>query len=108
MLERQIEQMVCAKALSLYGVESLKMNSITTTGLPDRMFLIQGGSPLFIEFKAQGKKPTLKQQYIINKLLKLGYKVEVHDNIESAIKAIGRAVESARVSEKSSQVPAGQ
>lgn len=52
------------------------------TGWPDVMFLIPGGYPLFIEFKALGKKPTEKQKVKIKILWDLDYDVYVCDNVE--------------------------
>ncbi len=52
-------------------------------GWPDDIFLIPGGKPLLIEFKAPGKEPTARQQLRIDMLLDLGYDVWVCDGIEA-------------------------
>ena len=59
-------------------------------GWPDTMILLRGGRPLFLEFKAPGKKPTAKQQEKINWLLNNGYRVEVFDDVDEATQHIQR------------------
>lgn len=53
------------------------------TGLPDDLFLITGGRPLFMEFKSPGKEPTVKQHLKINQLVEAGYDAEWVNNIEN-------------------------
>lgn len=77
------------------GVENLKLNVQGSVGWPDRMFLVPGGRPLFIEFKRPGAKPRAVQMHIHDRLRELGYQVEVHDDIGEAVKSIARAVEAA-------------
>lgn len=67
-------------------------------GWPDFLFLIPGGNPLFIEFKASGKRPTAMQARRIAQLRNLGYEVTVCDNPEDARAAILGAMETARLS----------
>jgi uncharacterized protein YyaL (SSP411 family) len=102
--ESSIEIKVCNKAFGL-GVRGIKLNIKSSTGWPDRMFLIPGGRPLFIEFKKPGEKPTKKQLHIHTLLRELGYQVEVHDDATTAVQAIAKALEAARLSEKSCKVP---
>lgn len=49
-------------------------------GWPDFCFLIPGGRPWFVEFKAPGKKPTKRQEYRIRLLRDFGYDVSVCDD----------------------------
>jgi hypothetical protein len=106
--ESSIEKKVCDKAELEFGVPNLKMAKTGKRGDPDRLFLIPGGKPLFIEFKAPGKEPTLLQAHR-HKLLKvLGYDIETHDTVYGALRAITRAVEAARVSKESGPVHARQ
>jgi hypothetical protein len=66
-------------------------------GWPDFIYLIPGGRPLFIEFKATGKRATRTQEWRIRILEELGYDVEVADSVDVAKEAITRALEAARV-----------
>jgi hypothetical protein len=67
-----------------------KTNSMHGIGAPDRIFLIPGGKPLFVEFKrgdGQGKLSKI-QQYNIQKMQEAGYDVIVECNKENCITAI--------------------
>ena len=90
--ESSIERWVCRKARLNFGVLNFKITQPGTTGQPDRLFLIPGGKPLFIEFKALGKEPEKIQLHRHEELRALGYDVEVHDTREGAITAIEDAV----------------
>lgn len=68
------------------------------TAWPDYLYLIPGGRPLFVEYKATGKKPTPKQRLQIKILEDLGYDVIVADTPEIAIEAISRSLAAARLS----------
>ena len=87
-LEKDIEDRACKRAFSELGVRNIKVNTLTETGWPDRMFLIPGGMPLFIEFKQPGEEPRAKQLHIHALLKGLGYLVKVCDNEEDAMEAI--------------------
>ena len=65
------------------------------TGWPDDMYLIPGGRPLFIEFKAPGNIPTPKQEEKIRILEEAGYDVTWCDNRADAKTAIIKAMEKA-------------
>src|SRR5690606_35937510 len=60
-LERDVERPVAHRALQELGVFSIKIAAAQETGYPDRLFLIPGGRPLFIEFKRPGEEPTPRQ-----------------------------------------------
>jgi hypothetical protein len=64
-------------------------------GWPDFIYLIPGGRPLFIEFKATGKRATRTQEWRIRILEELGYDVEVCDSPEGAKSAIEEAIRKA-------------
>jgi VRR-NUC domain. len=72
-------------------------------GIPDRLVLLPG-RPLFIEFKRPGGKPTPLQLHVHEKLRKLGYAVEVHDDADEALRSCTRHVEAARIPKNSSKV----
>lgn len=71
-----------------------------STGWPDDIFLVKGGRPLFIEFKAPGKSPTARQRDRIKTLKEQGYDVCICDSTSKAIKALTRAMDTTRVSRK--------
>lgn len=62
----------------------LAMMKGAAAGWPDVIFLIPGGSPVFIEFKAPGKKPTAKQVHRHGQLREGGYEVRVYDDGDAA------------------------
>ncbi len=72
------------------GVRTIRMyfGPGIQTGWPDDLFLLPGGRPLLIEFKAPGEEPTKKQQIKIDLLEEFGYAVEVCDNKEEGKKLI--------------------
>lgn len=124
-LEVKIEERTVELAAAL-GVTSLKLNVKSTTGWPDRMFLIPGGRPFFIEFKQPGEEPEPRQRVVHAHLAYLQYDCETHDNAEEALTAIkvrldsaikggwrhsadqaAAALEAARVSKESGKVPVG-
>lgn len=92
MLETDIEQRACARALKELGVRSLKLNVVGQTGWPDRMFFVPGGRPLFIEFKRPGEEPGPKQQHIHALLRHIKYEVQVHDTVDGAFQAVLEAI----------------
>jgi len=59
----------------------LTMRQGLTTGWPDVLFLIPGGKPLFMEFKAPGKKMTKVQEYRAQILSMQGYVWCACDNV---------------------------
>ena len=77
-VESGIQSEVVAYARS-YGLTAKKMES--GEGWPDYMFLGKA-KVLFIEFKAPGEGPTLKQQEMIKILVDHGITVRVVDNVE--------------------------
>jgi hypothetical protein len=83
--ESQIERRVCEKIEQDYGVENTKFGY---DGWPDRIFWLPDGRPFFIEFKAGGETPDPRQKHRIDRLRKLGYDVEVHDDYQTAYSAI--------------------
>ncbi len=89
------------RAAKQMGVKSIRMyfGPGVQTGWPDDLFLIPGGRPLFIEFKAPGEEvtPGSNQERKINDLIGLGYDVEVCDNKDEAISAISQRVGTSRV-----------
>lgn len=101
MLESYIERRTCELALEL-GVDNTKLQK--ATGYPDRIFWVPGGKPVLIEFKRPGEEPSEIQEYIGDLLRRLGYQVEVCDNVDDAIKIIIKALEAALISEEGRKI----
>ena len=91
--EVSIEKWVVNQARGVYGVDSIKLYGVAYGGWPDRIFLVPGGRPLFIEFKRPGEEPDERQKEIHRRLRAAGYVVEVHDNRDAALLSIRRAAE---------------
>ena len=96
MLEKTVEREVCRRALLELGVSNMKLAAQGQRGWPDRLFLIPGGRPLLIEFKAPGEEPRPDQEGCIKILKLLGYAVEVHDDEHAAMLSIRKALEVSR------------
>ena len=92
MLERDVVN-AARKYAKSKGVRSVRncFRPGVNVGFPDETFLIPGGRPLIVEFKAPGKKPTPKQRLEIQRLKEEGYDVEVCDSLESFKTALDRA-----------------
>lgn len=99
--EAKIERKATHDAEHKLGIMSVKWG---VDGWPDRIFLMPGGRPFFIEFKAPGEEPDPRQQFRIECLVKWGYDVEVHDDSNLAIQAIARRLEAAKLSKESGKV----
>lgn len=87
MLEAEIESKVCAYAKTK-GLIPYKFTSPNRRSVPDRLFCGPNGVHFFIEFKRPGAKPTVKQDREIARLVKLGHKVYVCDDIEEGKKIV--------------------
>ena len=61
------------------GYLLLKWVSPGFTGVPDRILLGPNGLIKFIEFKAPGEKPTVRQAKVHELLRSFGFEVEVID-----------------------------
>jgi hypothetical protein len=80
----------------MYAVPSLHLHMSGDTGWPDRVFFIDGGKPLIIEFKDVGEEPTPKQKLKHAILRYRGYDIQVHNNKTEALAAVVLAVANAR------------
>lgn len=96
-LEVDVEDEVCAAVLRDFAVFSIKLKRTNEVGAPDRIFLIPGGRPLFIEFKRAGEKPRPRQVIYHKRLVYHGYDIEAHDTFQGAYEAVRRKVEAAAV-----------
>lgn len=86
-LESKIERQSCKAALEL-GVISKKLNADGERGWPDRMFMIPGGRPLFVEFKSPSGVLSAGQAIIIRRLFHYGYDVHVCNSVGQFITLI--------------------
>ena len=91
-LEKQIEKRFL-KSMKRLGIPTIKLTGQYGTGWPDRLILIPGGRPVFIEFKAEGKEPTDRQHHRIDQLKTLGYDATWFDNAEEALAYVERNLE---------------
>ncbi len=66
----------------------LKLNILGWRGFPDRMLLAHGPKILFIEYKRPGENLRANQRHIRDILLEMGFNVEVHDNVDTAVESI--------------------
>lgn len=64
------------------GGVAVKLLSQFLNGLPDRLFLLPGGTVLFVEFKSTGQKPRPIQRYVMDRIRSLGFYVGVVSNPE--------------------------
>ena len=62
MLERTIEQALIRRVKSLGGLCE-KFTSPNKRSVPDRLVTLPGGVIIFVELKAPGKVPTVRQAY---------------------------------------------
>jgi intracellular sulfur oxidation DsrE/DsrF family protein len=88
MSESKVEQVACRAILKKFGVKSIKLTPMKSTGFPDRIFWLPGGKPLLIEFKSSVGFLSLKQEYIIGQLKALGYRVVVCRTVKEALMAV--------------------
>lgn len=64
------------------GGKAYKFVSPGNSGVPDRLVLLPVGRCIFVELKAPGKDPTLKQLLQHKKIGALGFKVSLIDSKE--------------------------
>ena len=81
MLEKEIEKQVCDYARKR-GFLVYKFSSPGRVSVPDRIFISPDGRVIFIEFKAQGKKPTKGQMREMEKLKAQCCYVDWLDNVD--------------------------
>lgn len=63
----------------------LKLANRANSGWPDRLFLLPGGRPVFIEIKRPGAQPRSLQTYRLRQLVKQGYDAAWFDNADDAV-----------------------
>lgn len=89
--EKIIEQKL-NRLCKLNGGMCIKLLSFHINGLPDRLCLFPHAKIVFVELKTTGQKPRKIQQYIHDKLRKMGFRVEIVDSTEKVIQLIENIV----------------
>ena len=82
-MEKNIEKALVQTVKALGGLAE-KFTSPNKRSVPDRLVTLPGGRIIFVEVKAPGKKPTLKQDLDHQKRRALGCDVRVIDSMEQA------------------------
>lgn len=97
-LENPIETQACHLVWTWLGIEGSKLSVLGNTGYPDRIFWLPQGHPLLIEFKRMGVTTVApKQQEIHERLIGLGYVVQVHNDAVEAFSAVIRELENMKL-----------
>lgn len=91
MNEKLIERKAC-EGVKRKGGLAIKLLPFQFTGLPDRMFLLEGGKARFAEIKSTGKQLRPRQVVVIGMLRKLGFTVDVIDD-EQTLKEFLQSLE---------------
>lgn len=92
--ESKIEKKVVKYARD-QGVIVRKFTSPQHRSVPDDLFLFAPGIPVFVEFKAPGKRPTSGQKREINRLIEAGYYVYVIDHPDIGIALVQYFIDAA-------------
>lgn len=86
MKSTETSEKVFERTMSKYveskGGMAIKLLSQFINGLPDRMYLLPGGTAIFVEFKSTGCKPRPIQCVILDRIAALGFNVRVVSNPE--------------------------
>lgn len=77
--EKTLEHYLCDKVRDKGGM-CLKLTGVI--GIPDRLVVLPNGKLYFVELKREGEKPRVIQDFIIKKLMYLGFNVLVMDSKE--------------------------
>lgn len=91
MLEKKIEKLVCDYA-KLKKILVYKFVSPGNAGVPDRIFILPNGRVFFIEFKADGKKPTPLQLRQLATLEKQNCMTFVCDSVSDGMDIIDKMI----------------
>ena len=60
-LEKQLEEKCCEYARQK-GIVAVKLENVGMVGIPDRMFIGEGGKTLFVEFKSPNGKGVVSNE----------------------------------------------
>lgn len=92
MREKIVEIYLREQVKKIKGI-AFKFVSPGNAGVPDRIVLLPWGECVFIELKAPGKKTTALQDRQIERIQKLGFRVEILDSadrVDEFIKSLKR------------------
>lgn len=84
-LEKDVEGRVVHWWEKIRGLPTTKLNGQNNRGKPDRVFWAPNGTPVIIEFKAPGEKPSKLQEHHLAQFYALGYAVAWYDEAEPCI-----------------------
>ena len=98
-LESHVEYLF-AQGLAELGVDSIKLRLLGSSGWPDRLVLIPGGIPIFIELKRPGGKLRKLQRHRHKTLRGLGYEVKTYSDPLRAVRYIKRKMAPKAVSKE--------
>lgn len=87
MLESVIERHLMRR-MRVIGGEAYKWVSPARVGVPDRICMFPCGKVVFVELKAPGKVPTVRQEREHRRLRELNQTVEVLDTLTSVNRMI--------------------
>ena len=88
-LESSVERRL-VRMLDGAGFVHVKLNLQGRRGWPDRLVLIPGGRPWFVELKRPGGRTRKLQDHVHAQLKKIKYEVRVYDDASEAFNAIER------------------
>lgn len=71
-----------SKEVESNGGMAIKLLSQFINGLPDRLYLLPGGTAVFVEFKSTGEEPRPLQRVVMRRIKRLGFEVHVVSNLE--------------------------
>jgi hypothetical protein len=78
----------------------IKLSAIGRRGWPDRVFFWEGGNVLFVEFKRPGEEPRKMQLYVHRILRKMGFEVQVHDDVDTAVEFIKARIHASTIADE--------
>ena len=84
MLEKEVERHLVFLVKTKLQGKAIKFKSPANRSYPDRLCMAPGGILFFVECKAPGKKPTIKQAIKMDELRRYGQHVHVCDTKVSA------------------------
>ena len=85
MLEKEVERHLVFLVKTKLQGKAIKFKSPANRSYPDRLCMAPGGILFFVECKAPGKKPTIKQAIKMDELRRFGQHVHVCDTKVSAL-----------------------
>lgn len=84
MREREIEK-ILGQEIKKLGGRAYKWVSPGNDGVPDRIIILPGVRPIFVELKSDNGRPSTLQEVQIKKLKGLGQRVEIIKGISGLI-----------------------